>query len=307
LTIRRELLYFLTIAKEGNISKAAEALFVSQPTLSRYLQNLENSLGARLFKRTTDGLKATAAGEYYIKYAEFALKEHKKMETHMSRLNNLEAGRLTIGTTVFLGALTLPEILKSFHEKYPRIQVDIVEEVSLGVEYSVLKGEVDLAILHTPIVNKQIAVERLVRDEFLLVVSPDDPLNHMSYRKDDGREYIDISLLAERDFILTHPNQRTRQVTDRALGLAGIRPRVKFHTKSIQTAVWLAYSGLGITMAPSSYRAIFGSNCLPKYYYIEPKYKAYWDLMFCYLPEIPLSNGAKEMIKICKEYSPLWH
>src|SRR5690554_815200 len=89
---QRELVYFLAIAREGNISKAAESLFVAQPSLSRCLQKLEADLGVKLFKRTADGLKPTVAGEYYIKCAESILKMYKGMENQISRLNKLKVG-----------------------------------------------------------------------------------------------------------------------------------------------------------------------------------------------------------------------
>ncbi|MDD4402957.1 MAG: LysR family transcriptional regulator [Desulfitobacteriaceae bacterium] len=302
---QRELVYFLAIAKEGNISKAAESLFVAQPSLSRCLQKLETDLGVKLFKRTIDGLKPTVAGEYYIECAESILRINKEMENQISRLNKLKVGRLTIGTTTFLGSFVMPDILKFFHSKYPGIQVSIVEDVSLGIENSIMRGEVDLGILHTPLVNKHITVKKLVSERFFLAVPPDDPLNQMSYDRDgNGEMYIDIGLFADREFILTHPEQRTRQVTDKILARAGIRPRIKFLTKSIQTASRLANIGMGLTLVPHCYRSVFSSSYSPSYYFIAPELKPYWDLVVCHSPDIPLSRATEEMIRICTDIIP---
>jgi DNA-binding transcriptional LysR family regulator len=302
---QRELVYFLAIAREGNISKAAASLFVAQPSLSRCLQKLENDLGVKLFKRTTDGLKLTVAGEYYLECAESILRIYKEMENQISRLNKLETGRLVIGTTIFLGTFIMPDILKFFHSEYPGIQVSMVEDVSLGIEDSIMKGEVDFGILHTPIINENIIVEKLVSERFFLAVPPDDPLNQMSYIKDvNGEKYIDIRLFADSEFILTHPEQRTRQVTDKILAHAGIRPRIKHLTKSIQTASRLANSGIGLTLVPHCYRSVFSSNYSPNYYLLEPELEPFWDLVICYSPDILLPRAAEEMIRICKNIIP---
>ncbi len=302
---QRELIYFLAIAKERNISKAAETLFVAQPSLSRCLKKLESDLGVELFKRTPEGLKPTVAGEYYIKCANSILKTYKEMKNQISRLNELKAGRLTIGTTAYLGAFTLPDILSRFQASYPSIQINVVEDDSLGIENAIISGMVDFGILHTPIISKGVVTKTLVRERFFLAVPPLDSLNQMSYTKDDSdKKYIDIRLLDGREFILTHPAQRTRQVTDDILDRAGIKPHIRFLTKSIQTASRLAGMGLGLTLVPHSYSSLFSRSYSPGYYFIEPEFHPFWDLVICYSADMPLSRAAEEMIGISMETVP---
>ena len=302
---QRELEYILAIAKEGSISKAAELLFVAQPSLSRSLKKLESDLGISLFKRTPDGLKPTQAGKYYIECAETILRTYKTMENRISNLNKLKTGKLTIGTTSFLGSFILPKILKRFNYLYPSITISIVEDVSLGIENAIIHGEVDLGILHTPIVSKGIGANILSREWFFLAVPANDPLNRLSYTKEGGSEkYIDIRLLADREFILTHPEQRTRQVTDKIFALAGMKPRIKYLTKSIQTANRLVSIGLGLTLVPQCYCTLFGRSSAPNYYFIEPEFNPFWDLVICYSLDMPMSRATEEMVRICQEEMP---
>jgi DNA-binding transcriptional LysR family regulator len=302
---QRELEYILAIAKEGSISKAAESLFVAQPSLSRCLKKLESDLGISLFKRTPEGLKPTQAGKHYIECAETILRTYKTMENRISNLNKLKTGKLTIGTTSFLGSFILPKILKRFNHLYPSITIDIVEDVSLGIEDAIIRGEVDLGILHTPIVNKGIGVNILSRERFFLAVPADDPLNQLSYTKEGGSErYIDIRLLVDREFILTHPEQRTRQVADKIFALASVKPRIRYLTKSIQTASRLVSIGLGLTLIPQCYCKLFSNGFTLNYYFIEPEYKPFWDLVICYSLDMPMSRATEEMVRICQETIP---
>lgn len=302
---QKELVYITTIAKEGTISKAADKLFIAQPSLSRCLQKIESDLGVELFKRTPDGLKPTMAGEYYIGSAVAILKTYREMETHLSQLNEMKVGKLTIGTTTFLGSFVLPGILKIFHDLYPNIDISIVEDVSVNIESEILRGSVDLGILHTPLVTDAVKCITIAKERFLLAVPPDDPLNDQSYTSDStGERYMDIRLTTNRSYILTHPTQRTRQVTDSILRRAEIVPKIKYMTKSIQTAMRLVCTDLGFTLVPHSYCSLFSADYSPSLYFIDETYRPYWELVVCSSPDIPLSRAAEELVRIAMETMP---
>lgn len=301
---QKELVYITTIAETGTISKAAEQLFIAQPSLSRCLQKIESDLGVELFKRTPDGLKPTMAGEYYIESAGTILRTYKEMEIQLSKLGDMKMGKLTIGTTTFLGSFALPGILKIFHELYPNIDISIVEDVSVNIENDILRGSVDLGILHTPLVTDAVRYVTLAKERFLLAVPPDDPLNEQAYRSASGEKYIDLRLTANRQYILTHSTQRTRQVSDVILGRAGIHPKIKYVTKSIQTAMRLVSVDLGFTLVPHSYCALFSADYSPNVYFIDEAYRPYWELVVCSSPDIPLSRAAEELVRIATDTMP---
>jgi DNA-binding transcriptional LysR family regulator len=127
---KKELIYITTVAEYGNISKAADTLLVTQPSLSRCIQKVESDLGTELFKRTSDGLILTDAGNYYIESAKQILKIYKELEGKVSHLNELKAGTLTIATASAIGAEILPHVLPVFTSLYPNVKVKIVEGTS---------------------------------------------------------------------------------------------------------------------------------------------------------------------------------
>ncbi|MEA5010207.1 MAG: LysR family transcriptional regulator [Angelakisella sp.] len=302
---QKELLYISAIADAGTISKAAEQLFIAQPSLSRCLQKIEADLGVELFKRTPDGLKPTVAGECYLESAQKILKTYKEMECRISQIGDMRVGKLVIGTTTFLGTFALPQVLYTFHALYPNIEVTIVENVSMGIENELIRGNVDLGLIHTPIIDEALTFVTLAEERFLLAVPPCDPINDHFYVKDiTGEKYLDIGLTANRDYILTHSSQRTRQIADAVLARAGIKPRVRFTTKSIQTATRLVNADLGFSLVPHSYCSLFSSDYLPRYYFIEPQYQPTWELAIGYSSDIPLSKAAMEFIRISKETIP---
>lgn len=302
---QKELLYIMTIAETESISKAAEKLFIAQPSLSHSLQRVEADLGAELFKRTFDGLKPTVAGEYYIAVAKNILKEYKDLETKISWLNSMKAGKLVLGTTNFLGSIIIPDLLYIFNELYPNVEVEIVESVSAQIEEQILKGKIDVGVFHMPLGTDALQYKTLVKERFLLAVPPKDPINQKCYVKDhSGEWYIDLRLTDRKNYVLTHPEQRTRQRCDAILSNAKITPEIKYLTQSIQTAVKICGMGLGYTLVPHSYCNLFNSEHMPKFYFMEEEFEPYWKLAICYSKEIPLSKPAAEMIRICSDLLP---
>jgi DNA-binding transcriptional LysR family regulator len=301
----KELHYIITVADYGNISKAAEHLFVAQPSLSRCIHRIENELGSPLFKRTSEGLKLTFAGERFIEKAHEILKLYKSIETEFSLINDMKAGHLVIGTATHLGSYVLPTVLSAFKRQFPNIEISIVEGVSTDIEEDLLKGKIDVAILHTPVLNQGLTQIVIIEEKFMLAVPPDDPVNKYAVKSTaDSQSYLDLHLLRDYPFILTHSSQRTRQVSDRILHSAGFTPRVAFITKSIQTASRFVKNNLGVSLIPQSYCEFFRSEFAPNYYLIDERHNPTWQLIVAHSEAIPISRSVEEFIKIAKSSLP---
>lgn len=302
----KEMNYLITVAEFGNISKAAEHLFVAQPSLSRCIHRIEKDLGAELFKRTSEGLKLTFAGERFIEKANDILKTYKSIEIEFSKINDMKAGHLVIGTATHLGSYVLPTILAEFKNNFPNIEISIVEGVSTDIEEDLLKGNIDVAILHTPVKSAGLIQKVIVEEKFLLAVPPGDALNQFAYQIEPNKNtYLDLELTRDYPFILTHSSQRTRQVTSQILKNAGFEPKVAFVTKSIQTASRLVRNNMGVALIPQSYCEFFSPEYAPNYYYIDEKYDPTWQLIAAYSEVIPVSRSVEEMIKIALQRLPL--
>lgn len=137
----RELLYIKTIADERNMTRAAQKLFVTQPSLSHCVTNIEDQLGVRLFTRTSGGLILTYAGEKYYRMACEVLRVYASFESEIGEERTLSHGRVTVGITNYLATAHLPRVLPAFHREYPGIEVRICEETTDQVERSLLSGQ----------------------------------------------------------------------------------------------------------------------------------------------------------------------
>lgn len=300
----KELLYITTIAEYGNITKASERLYIAQPTLSRYIQRLEATLGVELFKRTTEGLKITYAGELYVQTAYKILNEYKILESKLSAESNLMIGRLTVGTTSYLGSIILPHLLGNFEEKYANIDLSIIESLSYELENELTRGSLDLAIMHSPITDESLGAIYIGKEPFMLAVPKGDELNNHTYTKEGyDAPFIDIKLAKDKYFVLSQTTQRTRKVANRIFHNANIEPKIKYITKVIQTASRLACECNLLTIVPRSYTKLFKDDVSPNYYYIEDEYNPYWDIVIAYNKEMQLSRIAKKFIEVSKEVS----
>ena len=145
----KELSYVIAIAEKGNVSKAAESLFISQHSLSRYIKDLENRLGVQLFQRINNRLILTHAGEKYVETAKKITEMYTDLEKDLSGINEELSGRLRVGCAVLRMSYNMPSILKSFITKYPNVDLQLYENYTTkGLEYMLLNGEIDLAIIN---------------------------------------------------------------------------------------------------------------------------------------------------------------
>ena len=298
---QKELLYITTIARTGNISKAAEELLIAQPSLTRCLQKVEAGLGVQLFNRTADGLTPTQAGEIYLESARQILRTYREMERKLAGASELRSGRLSIGATTFLASCILPEILSVFHSLYPNVVVDVEEANSRMVEEAIAMGKLDVGFLHTPQENPRVQGMVLARERFLLAVPP----GRYGYARGGGKQkYMDLSEVADRDFICTYPGQRSRMVVDGIFKRAGVLPRIRYRTKSIQTAMRMTYAGLGLTLVPHSYCTLLDRSAHPDFFFLKPELRPSWELMVATGKEVAVSQAAREIIRISKDVVP---
>jgi len=141
----KELEYFSTIVKCGNLTHAARQLYVSQPTLSKFLQKLEEDLGLVLFQRGSRRLKLTYAGQRYYAHVERILSQKREMDAEMTDILRSDRGVLYVGIPPFRCSFSLPKVLPIFHKEFPQVQFRIVEAPSAVLDQKLLNGEIDLA------------------------------------------------------------------------------------------------------------------------------------------------------------------
>ena len=187
-----QLRYFLGAAERDSFTRAAEALNISQPALSRSIQKLEDELGQPVFERKTRSIVLTEAGTLLQSRAQqiLSLIEDTKAEI----TDDGESGRIRIGAIPTVAPYFLPQVLKQFSESFPAANLIVQENTTDQLLKSCTQGEIDLAILALPVPVKYLEVEELFEEELLLVL----PLEHSLVKK----KAINLADIAALPFVL---------------------------------------------------------------------------------------------------------
>ncbi len=172
----RELRYIREIAKTGNLTKAAENLFVSQPNLSKVIRKLETELNTPLFYRKGKQLFPTEAGTILISGADGVLQQVGRVEEQISSLNKLEKGRVFLGIPAVIARLYFTPILVDFKSRHKDIEIHMMEGGGLEVQDKVTAGELDLGITMRPVISSELNEFVIVSDELVVGMNKDHPL-----------------------------------------------------------------------------------------------------------------------------------
>jgi DNA-binding transcriptional LysR family regulator len=219
---------FLEVAESGTISRAAQHLFVTQPALSRRLQQLEQELGATLFVRTPRGVALTEEGRYVQREARFLLERYAHLKDGVAALANLEAGTVRIGGGATAVSFLLPEAIAEFQRTHPGVLFQVKEAGSRDVERDVAAERIELGIVTLPIeptLAGELEVTPLVRDRILLVAAADHPLAQ--------RKRVPVSALEGQDIVGFESPSAIRSLIDSALREVGVQVNVVMELRSI--------------------------------------------------------------------------
>ena len=138
--------YVYAVYREGNFSRAAEKLFISQPSLSAAIKNIEKKLGAKLFERSGSGVYLTEIGKEYINSAEQIMSVEKDFMNKVQDISGLLYGHITVGGSNFLSSYVLPEVIKRFNTLYPAIEISLVGSASVSLCNMLRADQVDIVI-----------------------------------------------------------------------------------------------------------------------------------------------------------------
>ena len=263
----RYLSYILTIAQKGNMTKAAEELFVSQSTLSQYLSKLESELGTPLFYRSKGRLSLTPAGQLYIQAAGKVISIKNTLYQNIQNLDN--RGHITVGVTSQFGLEMLIEIIPAFKARYPEVTIEISETGLPALTKLLLEESIDCGIMALnvtePFSPDQITILR--EEEVLLAIpashpycrkNPDKPIKIEEFEENFGDENI----------LLSKKGSTLRYITDEVLEQAGWIPRTVCETNSISATRSMVAMGIGVTF--------IGESCAKErervaYYSVTPR------------------------------------
>ncbi len=243
----RELNYILAIEKYQNITKAAESLYIGQPTLSKFLASLEQNLGQKLFRKLGNKYIPTYAGEQYIKTAKEILLLKSNLDIQLADILKKDVGVLNVAFPRMRCTYMLPEILPVFQKEHPHVKVNVFEGSSTHNDTLLLDGKAEISFYSKPEkTNPLIEYETLNKEELLICLSQNHPLGRYAQPNPSSKyPRLNPTLLKGERILLLQPDQRTRQITDRYFDSIGLVYDNVMTTSSLPAIMELVSIGYG--------------------------------------------------------------
>lgn len=308
----RNLKYFLAVAEELSISKAAEKLFITQQSLSSHISRLEQELGTPLFERSP-GLSLTYAGTQLVKSASQIIDMERQIVNEMDDIRNLRRGELRIGISHTCGRAILPDILPQYIAEHPNVEISLIEGNSSEIEGILQHGRADLIVGFTPILLDAVETVPLLEEQMILIVPRKFTQRIFGDRSEFMRgkfsESADLRPYADSPFILLKKGNRVRGIIDAYMRQIGFTPRIILETENTETAYALAERGLGMAFYPSvffdrihaSLRTRVDAGAGPDVDLFPLRDPSTINsLVIAYSRERYLSSAARDFIELCR-------
>jgi LysR family transcriptional regulator, hydrogen peroxide-inducible genes activator len=239
----RDLQYLVAVADHRHFGRAAEACYVSQPTLSTQLKKLETELGVELIERNRGAILLTSAGEQIVDRARSVMRETDQIRAIARQANDPESGTVRIGLFPTLAPYLLPHVVPELHSTFPRLELLLAEEKTEVVLSQLRAGALDVAVLALPIADDRFHVESLFTEDFVLAVPSDHPLA-------SGDGPVSPSVLAGENVLLLEEGHCLRDQALAVCSLAGAAERDGFRATSLETLRQMVAAGVGVTLLP---------------------------------------------------------
>ena len=233
---------FLTVARMGSFTKAAEALFLTQPALSLQIKALEKSLGEPLFERRGRRLLLTPAGRILLERAAQIWSLVDQTGEEIAALKGLAGGRLVIGTNDSNCLYVLPASVRRFRREFPHVELHLTNGHSTQVVAWVVEGQADFGVVTLPIANAHIESRPLFRREDVLVCTPGHPLC--------AQAAVTLEHLVEYPLLLLDKGSVSRTLLDQMLAKSGLLPKTVMEVGSIEVIKRYVEIGLGVSIIP---------------------------------------------------------
>lgn len=252
--------YIYVVYKERSFSKAADKLYITQPSLSATIKKVEARLGTQLFDRSYSPIRLTDSGAEYIKCIEKMMDIRSSFQAYLDDLEGLQAGGLSIGASNFFASYILPPIITRYKERYPHVQIELAEADTAHLERRLFSGEIDM-IIDNYSFNEAVYQRHYFSSEVLLLAVPEHiacgGLEQYRLTADDilaGRHLdaaapaLPLALLEGVPFVLLRHGNDTRDRADRIFAGQGFTPQITLELDQLATAYRVASSGMGATL-----------------------------------------------------------
>lgn len=234
---------FRAVVDHGSFRKAADAILISQPALSRRIEKLEAALGVRLFERTTRKVSLTQVGRAFAPKAERLLDDLDDALMGISDVASTRMGQVTIACVPSTAYFFMPQVVAAYHRLYPRIRLRIIDSSAHDVHGAVASGEADIGLTFMGNLDSEVDFELLVQEHYVVACRRDHPLA--------GRKSVTWEEFWTHEYISVDRTSGNRFLLDQALvHLTPARPSI-CETRHVVTMIGLVETGLGIAAVPA--------------------------------------------------------
>lgn len=284
----KQAFYFKTIVETGSITLAARKLFLSQPSLSQTISQMEEEAGIKLFDRSKKPLALTYAGERYLYAARVILNTHEILENELKEIKNEDSGRLRLGISMIRSTNLLPQVLPRFKSLFPKVEVNLIEMGSAHIVKLLREREVDLALASIEATDPMLDY-RLIKRETIGILTGKESLLASSRPKG---ACVDLKDLSSNQFVTLKTGHNVRVIQDYLFQKRGFNPSVLLETDSMATAQMLAVNCDYYMLSTDSY--------LPEgaYFYPLKGYENHRHFYACTRKNEPIPKYVETFIEI---------
>lgn len=239
----RQIEYFTEVAKHLSFTKAASTLHVSQPSISKAIQNLEAELGVPLFYRSSKQLELTDAGKAVLANAQQVLAAFKNLRSELTDLMELKKGEIRIGIPPIVGVEFFSKLISLYKEKYPYIEIKLTEVGTKKIRQGVEEGELDIGLIcNLCVSNDQLETIGILKDPLMLIVHKDHPLAKLSS--------VEMSQLEKESFIIYRKDFTLYDRIIEECSKHGFYPTIACESSQKDLIVEMVAAKVGIALLP---------------------------------------------------------
>ena len=273
----KQALYFKTIAQYGTITAAAKQLYISQPSLSQTLRQIEDEVGTPLFDRSTSPFHLTYAGERYLKAVEAMLDIETRLKEEIESIRRDDGGRLRLGISVTRAMQVLPDVIPIFTKAYPNVTIELTEAASASLEGLLQKGQIDLALAALEANEANIAYELIEKESIGILAGKDSQLAQLV----PSGTPISLEMVEKEAFVSLDTSHSSRIIQDRLFRRYNIRPKILLETSSLEVARRVALKSGACMVLPDVYADEFVFNSGGAFYPLKD-YENHRHFYACY-------------------------
>lgn len=246
--------YILEVLKEGSFSKAADKLYIAQPSLSRSIIDLENRLGVKIFDRSKKYIILTPAGERLVSYIEKLQQLESELMADLEAIKGLDNHAINVGVISWELPVFLPKIIQEFKNNYPNIEINLSINHSVKLEELLVKDDLDVAIINGPANNKNLEYLEIYSSNIIIIANRDSELVkrlNISKENKSVNNIVRMKDIEHENFILLRGNTRLGQLSRTILHHSyGADPKSIIDVANVNSAINMVSIGMGLSFIP---------------------------------------------------------